>query len=129
VGLFRHWRTVREVIREAPAAVEQAREVQRAYRDGGPGHPAEAAAAAAMPPSRPLEPGELEPIAGVSLETYARIVKTSADRGGGRDGLLAVARDHGVDAASWDAATAGWTARFQANLTLASRYGAIYQAV
>ncbi|MEI9514875.1 hypothetical protein WBQ80_14090 [Agromyces sp. CCNWLW213] len=74
-------------------------------------------------------PGALEPIAGVDLDRYARIVKGIAAYGYDEAKLPVVAGMFGVDAESWAAAQAGWGARIQADRGVGRRFNEIYAVV
>lgn len=74
-------------------------------------------------------PGNLDPIAGVDLERYARIVKGISAYGYDQSRLVEVAGLFAVDAPSWEAAQVGWAARIQADRGLGRRFNEIYQAV
>jgi len=68
----------------------------------------------------------LEPIAGVSLERYATIVKGIAAYGYDQTRLTEVAAANGVTAGDWLAAQDGWSARIQADRSLGSRFNQLY---
>lgn len=55
----------------------------------------------------------MSPIAGVSLATYAELAVAMAETGDDVAKQTAIAAEHGVDEASWNAARDGWTARMQ----------------
>ena len=70
----------------------------------------------------------LEPIAGVSLERYAIIVKGIGAYGYDQTRLTDVAALHGVAAEDWLAAQHGWSARIQADRAVGSRFNQLYTA-
>ena len=70
----------------------------------------------------------LAPIAGVSLETYAVIVKGIAAYGYDQSKLVDVAAANGVAAGDWLAAQDGWSARIQADRAVGSRFNQLYTA-
>jgi hypothetical protein len=74
------------------------------------------------------EPGNLEPIAGVTLERYATIVKGIAAYGYDQTKLTQVAAANGVAAGDWLAAQDGWSARIQADRAVGSRFNQLYTA-
>ncbi len=71
----------------------------------------------------------LEPIAGVTLERYAAIVKGIAAYGYDQNRLVEVAAQQGVAAADWRVAQDGWSARIQADRAVGSRFNELYTAV
>jgi hypothetical protein len=73
-------------------------------------------------------PGNLEPIAGVTLERYATIVKGIAAYGYDQSKLVQVAAANGVAAGDWLAAQDGWSARIQADRAVGSRFNQLYTA-
>ena len=73
----------------------------------------------------------LQPIAGVSIEKYAELCARMMDTGTDTAAQEAIAAEQGVDAASWNAAKDGWTARMQdaSNMgKVAQAFMAVYQA-
>ncbi|HAP75019.1 MAG TPA: hypothetical protein DCR14_02960 [Acidimicrobiaceae bacterium] len=73
--------------------------------------------------------GGLEPIAGVGLEQYARIVKAIAPLNYDQSLLPGIAASHGVDGASWQAAHDGWNARIQGDPNVAKAFSDVYRSV
>ena len=73
-------------------------------------------------------PGNLEPIAGVTLERYATIVKGIAAFGYDQSKLVEVAATNGVAAGDWLAAQDGWSTRIQADRAVGSRFNQLYTA-
>ncbi|RXZ49720.1 hypothetical protein [Agromyces binzhouensis] len=73
--------------------------------------------------------GALEPIAGVDLDRYARIVKGIAAYGYDETKLPVVAGMFGIDPEAWAQAQAGWGARIQADRGVGRRFNEIYAAV
>lgn len=68
---------------------------------------------AAQPAAVPSTDGpEYQPVAGVSLELYANLLAEMSEYGEDEARCLATAAAHGVSAEAWEAAKAGWTARF-----------------
>jgi hypothetical protein len=123
VGLFKNLRNARDLLYAAPGVVER----PQRPKTGSARHAAKVSASASAP-AADVAPADLEPIAGVTLETYARICKQAAAGSGDEDGLLSIARAYRVDAASWRAASEGWSGRFRGNVPLALHYGDLYRA-
>jgi hypothetical protein len=74
-------------------------------------------------------PEALTPIAGVSLETYAKVSKGIAAFGYDTTKLVDVAAGLGVSAADWAVAQEGWGARIQADRAVGSRFNELYTAL
>jgi hypothetical protein len=68
----------------------------------------------------------LEPIAGVSLETYTAIIKELGARGNDQSVLPEIAQSKGVQPADWEAAKEGWGARIKDDRALGSRFNTLY---
>lgn len=72
---------------------------------------------------------KLDPIAGVDLTLYARIVKAIAPLNYDQSALPGIAASHGVDSASWQQAHDGWNARIQAEPAVAKAFSDVYGTV
>ena len=128
MGLFKQMKQMREVVAEAPDLIRDAQALQEAQQ----AQQAQSAQFAAQPMATPAAgtaPASVEPIAGVSLEAYATVSRAIIDRGAGFDVAAAVAAEHGVDAASWAAAAAGWNERLRTDLALAQRFNNQWRGV
>jgi hypothetical protein len=125
MSMFKQFGDMAKMVKAAPGLIDQANtlaaqsEAYRAQMDAQALH-----AMTAQP-----APGSLEPIAGVDLERYARIVKGIAAFGYDETKLPAVASAFGVNATDWAAAQAGWGARIQADRGVGRRFNEIYTAV
>jgi hypothetical protein len=75
------------------------------------------------------EVGVAEPIAGVGLEQYARIVKAIAPLNYDQTLLPGIAASHGIDSASWQQAHDGWNARIQGDPNVAKAFSDVYHTV
>lgn len=125
MNLFKQFGDAAKLVQAAPGLIGQAESLaagSAAYRTQ---MDAQAMHALTAEPA----PGAFEPIAGVDLERYARIVKGIAAYGYDQDRLPEVARMFGVDAADWATAQAGWGARIQGDRGLGRRFNEIYAAV
>lgn len=71
----------------------------------------------------------LAPIAGVTLETYARVSKGIAAFGYDTTKLVDVAAGLGVSASDWALAQEGWGARIQADRAVGTRFNELYTAL
>lgn len=76
--------------------------------------------------TRTVRAGADESIAGVSLETYATIIRELGARGDGPAGLAGIASTHGIAGADWSAASTGWGARLKADSLLSERFNSLY---
>jgi hypothetical protein len=73
----------------------------------------------------------MEPIAGISLESYAELCAVMKDTGTDTDRQAAMAADRGHDRAAWEAAKVGWTERMSNPATagaVATAFMPLYQA-
>lgn len=75
------------------------------------------------------QPGGLEPIAGVDLGAYARIVKAIAPHNYDQSLLPGIAAEAGVDGEAWQAAHDGWNQRIQNDPAVARAFNDHYRAV
>lgn len=81
-----------------------------------------------------LEPGSLDPIEGVSLETYATIQGRRSRLPATGNGFAALLLEYGLDEAKWARVDAGWMARMSggsdpmAAVAVATEYGKYFAA-
>lgn len=68
----------------------------------------------------------LEPIEGISLERYAQLAKTIAERELDEGAVPAMVQEAGHTLEAWKAAYDGWNDRLS-NMALATQFGQIYQ--
>lgn len=125
MNLFKQFGDMAQMVKAAPGLIDQANQLQvqsEQYRTQ-----MDVLAIQAM--TAEAQPGNLEPIAGVDLERYARISKGIAGFGHDAAKLPAVAASFGIDPASWDAAATGWAARIQSDRGVGRRFNEIYTAV
>ncbi|MGX5696849.1 hypothetical protein ACWKWP_11675 [Agromyces soli] len=125
MNLFKQFGDMAQMVKAAPGLIDQANQLQAQSEQYRQQMDIQAVQAMTAEP----QPGNLEPIAGVDLERYARISKGIAAFGYDASRLPAVAATFGVDAASWDTAAAGWAARIQADRGVGRRFNEIYTAV
>lgn len=128
MGLLKNLKDMKDMVSAAPGLIESANQM---------GAQAQAAAAQqygaqtqvnAMNAAAYGEPsGEaLQPIAGVDLPTYTAVVKGIAAHGYDSARLPEIAAAHGISAADWAVAQAGWGERIQADKALGSRFNTLY---
>jgi hypothetical protein len=126
VGLLKQMKDMRNVVAEAPAMVAQAQQLAAAAQASAAYQPAVYSAPA--PGIGPDDP-RLAPIAGVDITLYARLSKVAATERLDEAGLRLRAVAHGISAAAWDEAAAGWPARMKGDTALAVHFGTIYTQV
>lgn len=137
MGLFKQMKDMKKAVEAAPGLIEQSQQLAAsaqqyqaqlmAQQQGlmGQAMAHQAAAAGQLQP----QAGGLDPIAGVDIQRYATIVKAIAPHGYDQSLLPGIAAQHGIDAASWQAAHAGWNARIQADPAVARAFSDIYRSV
>ena len=130
MGIFKQFKDMATMVNAAPGLIDQAQQLQaqaQVYQQGVDMQAMNAQAMHAL--TAEPQPGNLEPIAGVDLTTYARIVKGISAYGYDQSKLTYVAATFGVAAPAWEQAEAGWAARIQADCGVGRRFNEIYQAV
>jgi len=86
------------------------------------------AAAAPVPVAAAPAPENLTPIAGVDITLYVTISKGVAVYNYDAAMLPSIAAAHGVNAADWQLAQGGWTARLTTDPGVASMFNSLYTA-
>ncbi len=125
MGLFKQMKQMKDVVKDAPEMVESAKAMQEAQMAA-----AQAQAQAQQAAAGAAATGEAgEPIAGVSLELYAEIARELSARGSDQSLAPIIAKEKGVDRASWDAAVAGWNERMRTNPAIATRFNQLWRGV
>lgn len=125
MNMFKQFGDMAKMVKAAPGLIDQANtlaaqsEAYRSQMDAQAMHAMTAQAA----------PGSLDPIAGVDLDRYTRIVKGIAAYGYDETKLPVVAGAFGVGPADWAEAQAGWGARIQADRGVGRRFNELYTAV
>lgn len=129
MGLFKQMKQAKDMVAEAPGLMEDAMAMQKAAQEQAAAQQQQLAAAAAANPTAAAAAAEggVEPIAGVSLETYAKISKELANRGGDQSLAPTIAAEFGVDADSWEAAVAGWNQRMAQDSSVGAQFSALYR--
>jgi len=124
MGLFKNLKDMKAMAAAAPGLIESAQQLgaQAQTQAQAQGHVDAANLAAYGEPAAEA----LEPIAGVDLATYAKVVKGIAAFGYDADRLPEVAATHGIAAADWATAQAGWGERIQADRALGARFNVLY---
>jgi hypothetical protein len=122
---------MKTMVGAAPGMIEQANQLAAQAQQMQQAQQAQAAQMQAMTagPTVPEGDPRLAPIAGVTIEKYAAIAKAAATQGADEDGLVGLALARGVESPeAWQEAYAGWNARMQGDMQLATHFGHIYQA-
>lgn len=132
MGLFKQMKDMKDLVAAAPGLIDQSQEMAASAQVMQQQMMAQQQAAmqqamgqqgAAVAP----QPGGLDAIAGVDLQTYAKIVKSIAPLNYDQALLPGIAASNGVDAASWTQAHDGWNARIKSDPGVASAFSAAYQ--
>ncbi|MCU1509627.1 MAG: hypothetical protein JWQ12_1892 [Glaciihabitans sp.] len=133
MGLFKGMKDMVDMVNAAPDLLDSANQMaanakaQQAMYEQQGGAQAGLNAANIASAGEPL-PGNLDPIAGVSLELYTTIIKSNAANAADTNALTGLALAHGVSGERWAEALTGWGARIQADRAVGSRFNALYTA-
>jgi hypothetical protein len=129
MGLFKQMKQMKDSVSEAPDLVRSAMEMQEAMQAASP-PPGSASAAAPTGSDVGTSAIDHETISNVSLARYAEICRVGTERGvTDVAGVAAVAAEHGISAADWDAAMNGWNARFASDTAAAMRFNALWRGI
>ncbi len=145
MGLFKQIKDMKDMVESAPGMMESANQLSANAQAQAAAAQAQAAQfqAGGYPGAMPgqayvnnlnqnmhgePDPAKLEPINGVSLETYAAILKELGARGNDQALLPEIAQSHGVKPDDWEKAKEGWGARMKGDLALGSKFNALYTA-
>ena len=132
MGLFKQMKDMKDLVHAAPGLIDQSQEMaanaqvmqqQMMAQQQAAMQQAMGQQGAAVAP----QPGGLDPIAGVDLQKYAKIVKGISTLNYDQSLLPGIAASNGVDAGSWTQAHDGWNARIKADPGVASAFSAAYQ--
>jgi hypothetical protein len=132
MGLFKGMKDMRDMVNAAPAMVEQAQILQgQANQMAYANQQAMMAQQAMVAQQQMGAPGaggqQFPPIAGVTVEQYVAVVKGIAAYNYDQNMLPAVAAQHGIDAASWATAAAGFNAQVTSNPAFAQHFNTLYR--
>jgi hypothetical protein len=133
MGLFKGIKDMAQMVQAAPGLIESSHELaanaqaqaaaaQQMQADGGQAY----ANALNTQINGEVKPGNLDPINGVTLETYTSIVKELGNHANDPSKLPVIAASRGVSAADWEAAQTVWGTRIQDDRALGSRFNALY---
>jgi hypothetical protein len=121
MALFKQIKDAKKAVEAAPALVDQT--MQMATQAQQMAAAQQAAAQHAAPHD---DGGDLEPIAGVSLELFATVCRELAAYGHDQSKAPGLAAAHGVSAEDWQSAMDGWNARVTASPAVAKQFSAHY---
>lgn len=136
MGLFKQMKDMKQAVEAAPGIVQQAQALGAQAQQFGLAQQAvaqqqaaqaQAAAAAAGVDTTAGAPGQLAPIAGVSIEQFAAVSKGLAAHAYDQTKAPLVAAQHGIAVADWEIAMAGWNGRITADPAIGQAFNAAYQ--
>jgi hypothetical protein len=129
MGLFKQMKDMKNVVAAAPDMIEQANAMAAQSQQMAAAQQQAAAATGAVPgaPGQ-LDEATLAPIAGISIEQYAKISKQIGTQGLDDEGVTSLVIGQGLTREAWDEAYNGWNERFKGNTALAVHFGNIYAA-
>ena len=140
MGLFKQIKDMKDMVESAPGMIESSQELAANAQAQAAQYQAQAAGMQAPGGAQAYvnnlnagingepDPRQLEPINGVSLETYTAIIKELGARGNDQSLLPEIASSHGVKTTDWDKAKEGWGARIKDDRALGSKCNALYTA-
>jgi len=136
MGLFKQMKDMKDTVAAAPGMINQANQMaanaqamQAQMMAQQQAMMQQAGAQPGVNPSMVAPGGNLEPIAGVDITTYARIVKAIAPLNYDQSLLPGIAASQCIDGASWQAAHDGWNARIQGEPGVAKAFSDVYRSV
>lgn len=136
MGMFKQFKDMKQTVAAAPGMIEQAQALgaqaqQMAAAQQAAAQQQAAAAMAAAQAAGVAAPGggSTEPIAGVSIEQFATVSKGLAAYNYDQTKAVVVAQQHGISAADWETASAGWNARITNDPLIAQAFNAAYRSV
>lgn len=128
MGLFKGMKDMKQMVNAAPGMVAQAQQMGAQAQQMAVAQQQAAYAAAQAQGVAPV-PGEdvYAPIAGVTVEQYVKVVKGIAAYNYDQSMLPTLAAQHGIDAASWERAAAGFNARVTSSPAFAQHFNTLYR--
>lgn len=126
MGMFKQMKSMKNMVAAAPGLMDQAQQINANAQIMQAQAAAQQQAVAHAPAAHS---GALDPIAGVSLQQYAVIVRAIAPLNYDQSALPGIAAAHGIDGASWQLAHDGWNARIQGEPAVARAFSDIYRGV
>jgi hypothetical protein len=133
MGLFRQMKDMKEMTQAAPDMIRNANQMAAQAREMATAQ--QAAAQQQMQQVAAVQQAAVdaggpgyEPIAGVSIETYAEVSKGLADYNYDQSKAVMIAASKGISAENWEQAMNGWNDRIRTNPALAQRFNQLYTA-
>ena len=131
MGLFKQMKDMKEMVEAAPGMVQSARQMGAQAQEMAAAQQAAAqqqmaAMSAASQAAAQAGTADFEPIAGVSLETYADVSKGLAAYNYDQSKAVEIAASKGISPENWEQAMAGWNDRIKAAPAVAQRFNALY---
>jgi hypothetical protein len=129
--MFKQMKDMKTMVEQSPEMIKQAQQLGAQAQEMGAAQQAAAmqaqqAAMANAQASAATGEGDFSPINGVSLEQYAAICKGLGAGAADPAQAHAAASAAGIEAADWDAATAGWGQRMQGGTAVGQRFNQLY---
>jgi hypothetical protein len=138
MGLFKEFKDMKDMVEAAPGMMESANTAAANAQAQAAAYQAQAAQMQGNPQAYVNNLGTqmhgeptaeaLEPISGVTLETYTAIIKAVGSQGTDQAVLDQAAVAHGVKPADWAKAKEGWGARLKADRALGAKFNTLYTA-
>ncbi len=130
MGLFKQMKDMKNVVAAAPEMISNAQAL------AGQAQQLQQAQMAAMQTGSmpgmagmgtPVDPAQLTPISGVSIELYAQLSKTIGEQRLDADGITRLLTTQGLTYGQWDEAYTVWNERFKANMALSAHFAMLFQ--
>jgi len=132
MGMLKRMKDMRDMVDAAPGMVAQAQQLSAQAQQMAAAQPAayqaQAAQATGPQPGGLAAGGDLDPIAGVTIEQFASVSKGVAAFGYDPTKLPEIAASRGISAIDWQTAHQGWNERIKRNRAVAQRFNQLYRA-
>ena len=126
MDIFKGLSDMKDMVAAAPGLIESANEMAASAQANAAAYQQQVPGSAAPAPEP--QAGNLDPIAGVSLELYAQISKDLGTVGYDQSKAPEIAAKHGVSGANWGLAEKGWGDRIRADRGVGVKFNALYTA-
>lgn len=130
MGMLKRMKDMKDMVNAAPGMVAQAQELGAQAQQMAAARQAALAAqqqAVYGAPSAMAAGADFAPIADVTLEQFTAVSKGVAAFGYDQARLPEIAATHGIPAAAWATASAGWNDRIKASPAVAQRFNQLYR--
>jgi hypothetical protein len=132
MGMLKRMKDMRDMVDAAPGMVAQAQQLsaqaQQMAAAQQAAYQAQAAQATGPQPGGLAAGGDLDPIAGVTIEQFASVSKGVAAFGYDPTKLPEIAASMGISPLDWQTAHQGWNERIKRNRAVAQRFNQLYRA-